>query len=55
MIFNPKTIAIIGLHQSASDARQAVESLLRGSRHANVYKWLEKRRREIKRKSMIEL
>ena len=50
-----KTISIIGLPESAAVARQAVESLLRGSTHANVYKFLEKRRREIKRKSLMEL
>ena len=50
-----KTISIIGLPESAACARRAVESLLSGSTHANVYKWLEKRRRELKRKSMIEL
>ena len=33
-----KTISIIGQPESAANARQAVESLLRGSRHANVYK-----------------
>lgn len=50
-----KTIGIIGLPESASNARQAVESLLRGSTHANVYKWLEKRRRELKRREIIEM
>ena len=50
-----KTISIIGLPESAADARQAVESLLRGSTHANVYKWLEKRRRELKRRAVLEM
>lgn len=50
-----KTISIIGKPESAADARQAVESLLRGSTHANVYKWLEKRRRELKRRAIIEM
>ncbi|MBI2657244.1 RNA-processing protein [Candidatus Woesearchaeota archaeon] len=50
-----KTIGIIGLPEAAANARQAVESLLRGSTHANVYKWLEKRRRDIKRKAILEL
>ena len=50
-----KTISIIGLPESAANARQAVESLLRGSTHANVYKWLEKRRRELKRRAIIEM
>lgn len=50
-----KTISIIGLPESAAIARQAVESLLRGSTHANVYKFLEKRRREMKRKAIMEL
>ena len=50
-----KTISIIGLPESAADARQAVEFLLRGSTHANVYKWLEKRRRELKRRAIMEM
>lgn len=50
-----KTIGIIGLPESTANARQAVEALLRGSRHANVYKWLEKRRRELKRRALMEM
>jgi len=50
-----KTISIIGLPERAANARRAVESLLRGSTHANVYKWLETRRRELKRRAVIEM
>jgi|SRR3989338_578536 len=50
-----KTVGILGLPESASMAKKAVESLLRGSTHANVYKWLEKRRRELKRERVKEL
>ena len=50
-----KTISIIGLPESTVNARYAVEALLRGSTHANVYKWLEKRRRDMKRKAITEL
>ena len=50
-----KTISIIGLPESAANARQAVESLLRGSTHANVYKWLERRRRDFKRRAILEM
>lgn len=50
-----KTISIIGLPESTANARQAVESLLRGSTHANVYKWLERRRRDFKRRSLMEM
>ena len=50
-----KTISIIGLPESTSNARQAVESLLSGSTHANVYKWLERRRRDFKRRSLMEM
>lgn len=50
-----KTISIIGLPESVANARQAVESLLRGSTHANVYKWLERRRRELKRRAIMEM
>ena len=49
-----KTIGIIGMPEAASMAKRAVEALLRGSTHANVYKWLEKKRRELKRKRIIE-
>ena len=50
-----KTIGIIGQPDSAANARRAVESLLRGSPHSNVYKWLEKRRREMKRRAIMEM
>ena len=50
-----KTISIIGEPESAASARHAVESLLRGATHANVYKWLERRRREMKRKSIMKM
>lgn len=50
-----KTIGIIGLPESASMAKNAIESLLKGSTHANVYKWLEKRRRELKRRKITEM
>jgi ribosomal RNA assembly protein len=43
-----KTIAIIGHVMNVSLARKALESLLSGSPHANVYKWLEKNRRNLR-------
>ena len=43
-----KTIGIIGEHQDVADARTAVENMLKGAPHGNVYKWLEKRRKERK-------
>ena len=49
-----KTICIIGELNSVGLARRAVESLLAGSPHANVYKWLEKQRRNIKKKEILE-
>jgi len=50
-----KTIGIIGLAEKVSIAKHAIESLLRGSTHANVYKFLEKKRREFKRKGILEM
>ena len=50
-----KSISIIGLNESASMAKRAVEALLRGSTHASVYKWLEMKRREMKRKRVMEM
>jgi ribosomal RNA assembly protein len=43
-----KTIGIIGQPQNVSNARKAIESLLSGSKHATVYRWLEKKRKELK-------
>jgi ribosomal RNA assembly protein len=43
-----KTIGIIGRTEEVTNARRAIESLLSGSPHANVFKWLEKKRRESK-------
>jgi len=50
-----KTISIIGLPESVAIARQAIESLLRGSPHANVYKFLERKRRDMKRREILEI
>jgi ribosomal RNA assembly protein len=44
-----KTIGILGRAENVDVARRAVHALLTGSPHSNVYKWLEKKRREIKR------
>jgi len=50
-----KTVCIIGTAESASIAKRAVEYLLQGSTHASVYKWLENKRREMKRKRIMEM
>ena len=50
-----KSIGIIGTAETAAMAKRAVEALLRGSTHATVYKWLENRRREMKRKRVMEM
>jgi len=41
-----KTASIIGHSENAAIARKAIESLLMGSRHSNVYRWLEKKRKD---------
>jgi ribosomal RNA assembly protein len=43
-----KTIAIIGLPEDATNARRAIEMLLRGSMHSAVYKMLERKRAQNK-------
>lgn len=43
-----KTICIIGDVQHIPMARRAIESLLGGSPHANVYRWLERQRAKMK-------
>lgn len=49
------TIGIIGNYDALSAAREAIEMLLKGKQHSTVYKFLEAKRREIKRKEHIEL
>lgn len=44
-----KTIGVIGLTENVGNARRAIESLLSGSLHSNVFKWLEKKRRNFRR------
>ncbi|MBI2107664.1 RNA-processing protein [Candidatus Woesearchaeota archaeon] len=50
-----KTISMLGLPENVAAARQAIESLLRGATHSSVYKLLEKRRRDLKRKKYMEM
>jgi len=40
-----KTVSILGKIDNVGLARKALESLLRGSRHGNIYKWLEKQKK----------
>ncbi len=47
------TIGIIGLPESAAIAREAIEKLIRGSPHSSVYKFLEKKRRDLKRERIF--
>ncbi len=48
-----KTIGIIGLPESAPIAREAIEKLLKGSPHSTVYKFLEKKKRDMKRERLM--
>ncbi|MBI2548171.1 RNA-processing protein [Candidatus Woesearchaeota archaeon] len=48
-----KTIAILGLPENVATARRAIESLLSGSPHSSVYRWLEKKRRELKQRPNV--
>lgn len=48
-----KTIGIIGEAYNVSVCRRAIDSLLSGSPHSSVYKWLEKQRREMKKRELI--
>jgi len=48
-------VAIIGDYERANIAREAIEMLIRGQRHASVYRFLERAMREIKRREALEL
>ena len=49
-----KTISIIGDAENVGIARRAIISLLQGSPHGKVYNWLERQRRELKRRQVLE-
>ena len=46
------TVSIIGTIEEAEIARQAVEMFIRGRLHASVYRFLNAKRRELKKKKM---
>ncbi len=45
-----KTIGIIGKVEESKNAKRAVESLLKGSNHSNIFRWLENKRRQLKQR-----
>lgn len=47
------TIAIIGTLEQINLARQAIEMLIQGAQHSTVYKFLFRRRRELKKSRYI--
>ncbi|MBI2133493.1 RNA-processing protein [Candidatus Woesearchaeota archaeon] len=49
-----KTIGIIGEPENTMMARKAIELLLKGSMHSTVYRWLEKKRKEIKESWLVQ-
>jgi len=48
------TVGIIGTLEQAQVAREAIEMLIRGSMHATVYRFLHRKRRQLKKK-MLEI
>lgn len=49
-----KTISIIGQSEGVMMAKKAIESLVQGSPHANVYRWLEKSRKQAKERAVLD-
>ncbi len=49
-----KTISIIGFGEHVALAKRAIESLLKGSPHASVYKALERKRIQLKRAEFLQ-
>jgi ribosomal RNA assembly protein len=48
------TVSIIGTIEQVEAAREAIQMLVKGSMHATVYRFLHRKRRELKKK-MLEL
>ncbi len=49
-----KSIGMIGEPDNVILARKAVDMLIKGSMHSTVYRWLEKRRKELREKWVAE-
>ncbi len=49
-----KTVSLIGRNDTIHIARKAVEMIIKGSPHSNVYNWLERMKREVKRREYEE-
>ena len=47
IVLHENTVSIIGPAEKIKDAMNAIESLIRGSKQANVYKYLERQRAKI--------
>ncbi|SRR6266567_1231999 len=50
-----RTVGIIGTYESVSTAKDALEKLISGRQHGTVYKFLRKKRREIKKEKALGL
>ena len=48
-----KTVCIIGQLEFVPNARKAVEALLAGRKHGTVYKFLERKRKEMRTKTIF--
>lgn len=49
-----KTVCVIGPVESCILAKQAIEKLLKGSKHGNVYKFLEKGKKRIEKEEFFK-
>src|SRR6266852_6278129 len=49
------TVSIIGGYESVSTAKDALEKLIKGRQHGTVYKFLRRRRQEIKKEKALGL
>jgi len=47
-----KTVGIVGRNDTVSIAKRAVEMIIEGSPHSSVYRFLEKKRKDMKRSSI---
>lgn len=49
-----KTVAIVGEVEQVTAARKAVEMIIQGSPHRNVYKWLERHKRRAAQQEFMQ-
>jgi len=54
IVISDRYIAIMGTYEEVEGARNAVEMIINGKQHSTVYKWLQRWRRELRYREIVD-